>query len=221
MIDEFSKKNKEIPLVDIVYGELMSLIRDGKLHPGERIIETTLAKSLNVSRTPVREAIRRLQSEGRVNIEPQRGAVVAELNRQEISELYAVRQRLEGIAAGFAAQHASEGEVELMETLLEKSKNPSIDKRALNQINWELHFTIYHAAQNRFLMKSIDAIANDMALLRGAHHIPDGRPTELYNEHKNIIDAIKARDSNAAEAAAQEHIKNSYKIHLITTTKSK
>lgn len=197
-----------------MYKHLLASIRDGNFHPGERIKEATIAKTLNVSRTPVREAIRRLQSEGRVTIEPQRGAVVSELNRQEVSELYAVRSRLEGIAAGFAARHASDAEIEMMEEILERSKDAFDDKRLLNQINWELHYAIYHAAQNRFLLKSIEAISDAMALLRGARHIPDDRPQQLYQEHKRIIEAIRARDPEAAEQAANDHIKNSYKIHL-------
>ena len=203
-------------LADAVYQELLASIRDGKFHPGERIEEASVAKALNVSRTPVREAIRRLQSEGRVTIEPQRGAVVAELNRQEVAELYALRQRIEGIAAGFAAQHASEPEIEMMEEILERSKDALKDKRLLNQINWELHYAIYHAGQNRFLLKTVEAISDSMALLRGAHHIPDDRPAQLYQEHKRIIDAIRARDPAEAEQAAQDHIKNSYKVHLKT-----
>lgn len=206
-------------LADTVYQDLLAAIRDGRFHPGERIKEATVAKSLNVSRTPVREAIRRLQSEGRVIIEPQRGAVVAELNRQEVSELYALRSRLEGIAAGFAAQHASDAEIEMMEEILERSKSALGDKRLLNQINWELHYTIYNAGQNRFLLKSIEAISDAMALLRGAHHIPDDRPAQLYSEHKRVIDAIRARDPEAAEIAARDHIKNSYKVHLKTANR--
>ncbi|WP_371311932.1 GntR family transcriptional regulator [Pseudovibrio flavus] len=206
-------------LAEAVYQELLISIRDGKYHPGERIKEASIAKALNVSRTPVREAIRRLQSEGRVIIEPQRGAIVAELNRQEVSELYALRRRLEGIAAGFAAQHASDTEIEMMEEILERSKEALGDKRLLNQINWELHYAIYHAGHNRFLLKSIEAISDSMALLRGAHHIPDDRPEQLYQEHKRIVDAIRARDPEAAELAAQDHIKNSHKAHLKTAGK--
>ena len=107
-------ENSDLPLAERVYRHLLAGIREGEFHPGERIKEASVAKSLGISRTPVREAIRRLQSEGRVIIEPQRGAVVAELDRLEISELYLLRQELEGIAARFAAQHASEMEIAQM-----------------------------------------------------------------------------------------------------------
>lgn len=96
-------------------------------------------------------------------IEPQRGAVMAELNRQKISELYGCVS----IVARFSAQHAFDAEIEVMEQRLERSHDAAIDKREMNQINWELLFAIYHAAQNRVLLKSIDAIADVMVLLRG------------------------------------------------------
>lgn len=98
--------------------------------------------------------MRRLQSEGRVTIEPQRGAVVAEPDRLAISELYLLRQQMEGIAARFAAQHASEIEVEQMEVILERVHGSNPDARTLNQVNWDLHHAIFYAAKNRYLLKA-------------------------------------------------------------------
>ncbi len=204
----------DLPLVERVYRQLLTGIRDGQFHPGERIKEATVAKNMGISRTPVREAIRRLQSEGRVTIEPQRGAIVAELDRLEISELYLLRQYLEGIAARFAAQHASDMEIEQMEEILKRSHGDEADKRTLNQTNWDLHHAIFYAAKNRFLLKSLDAISDDLALLRGKRYIPEDRPKSLYTEHKAIIDAIRARDPDRAEQAAKDHILSSYRIHL-------
>ncbi|MEJ8476547.1 GntR family transcriptional regulator [Roseibium algae] len=203
-------------LTEVAYQGVLKLIRDGEIHPGERVKEASVAKMMGVSRTPVREAIRRLQAEGRVVLEAQRGAVVAELNRQEMAELFAVRERLEGIASGQAAQHASDAEVDVLEKILEETTEPSLSKRELNQLNWKLHFAIYHGAHNRFLIKMVEAIADSMALLRGSHHIPEGRPGELYGEHKRIVDAIRARDPDAAEAAARAHIRRSHLTHLST-----
>ena len=94
-------------LAENVYQSLARSIREGHYNPGDRIRETVVSKELGVSRTPVREALRRLQSERRVILEPQRGAIVAELDRHEVVELYQLRQQLEAVAARFAAQHAS------------------------------------------------------------------------------------------------------------------
>ncbi len=214
-------KNTTPSLGEFVYQELLGAIREGKYHPGERIRESVVTRDLGVSRTPVREALRRLQSEGRLNFEPQRGVVVAELDRQEVSELYALRQQLEGIAARFAAQHASDTEISAMEFILEKGLQVSDDPRQLNQINWELHHAIYNSGHNRFLIQSFASISDAMALLRGVKYIPEGRPKKLYDEHKKIIDAIKNRDMDAADKAAQEHIKKSFQMHLETSFKER
>ncbi len=201
-------------LGEYVYQELLKAIREGKYHPGERIRESLVTRELQVSRTPVREALRRLQSEGKLNFEPQRGVVVAELDSQEVSELYALRQHLEGVAARFAAQHASDSEVAAMEYILEESLKAQDNPREHNQLNWELHHAIYRSAHNRFLLKAVDAISDSMALLRGVKYIPKGRPRILYEEHQLIIGAIKKRDPDAADRAAQEHIKSAFRTHL-------
>ncbi len=207
-------RNATPSLGEYVYQELLRAIREGKYHPGERIRESVVTKELQVSRTPVREALRRLQSEGRLNFEPQRGAVVAELDSQEVAELYALRQQLEGVAARFAAQHASESEVAAMEFILGKCLEAKDNPREHNQLNWELHHTIYRSAHNRFLMKAFAAISDSMALLRGVKYIPEGRPQMLHEEHSRIIEEIKNRNPDAADQAAQAHIRNAFQTHL-------
>ncbi|MBL4831691.1 MAG: GntR family transcriptional regulator [Aliivibrio sp.] len=207
---------KAASLGEHVYLEVLKAIREGKYHPGERIRESEITQELNVSRTPVREAFRRLQSEGRLTIEPQRGAVVTELNHQEVAELYELRQQLESIAAQFAAKSASDAEISTMEYLLKRAEESADDHRALNQINWELHHTIYQSAHNRFLMKVYNSLSDSMALLRGSKYIPEGRPETLHKEHKKIVDAIKKRDPEGAATAAKEHIQRSFELHLET-----
>ncbi|MFD2740971.1 GntR family transcriptional regulator [Sulfitobacter aestuarii] len=201
-------------LAENVYQVLSQWIREGVYNPGDRIRESVVSKELGVSRTPVREALRRLQSERRVNMEPQRGAVVAELDRHEVVELYQLRQQLEGVAARFAAQHASTAEIALMENILEQSAEAAEDPRLLNQINWQFHTALYSAAHNRFLLRSIAAISDEMALLKGLKYIPEGRAPALHREHMRILDAIRARDPDAADAAAQAHIEMSLRVHL-------
>ncbi|MBC01351.1 MAG: GntR family transcriptional regulator [Rhodobacteraceae bacterium] len=201
-------------LAEYVYQELSQWIREGRYNPGDRIREATVSKELGVSRTPVREALRRLQSERRVTIEPQRGAVVAELDRHEVVELYQLRQHLEGIAARFAAQHASPAEIAEMQDILKRSENASADLKVLNQINWEFHNALYSAAHNRFLLRSIAAISDEMALLKGTKYIPEDRPASLHREHQRILDAIIARDPDQADCAAQDHIENALRVHL-------
>ena len=129
-------------------------------------------------------------------------------------ELYQLRQHLEGIAARFAAQHASPAEIAEMQDILKRSENASADLKVLNQINWEFHNALYSAAHNRFLLRSIAAISDEMALLKGTKYIPEDRPASLHREHQRILDAIIARDPDQADCAAQDHIENALRVHL-------
>lgn len=207
-------KPVERSLADQVYHELKRRILDGDYRAGERIREADATAMLGVSRTPVREAFRRLQSDGLLEFEAQRGAIVAELDRQEVAELYAMRQHMEGFAARCAAQHATESEIRALEYILEQTKIPDAEVHQFNQINWELHYAIYSAAHNRFLIRAFDALSTSMSLLQGAKYIPPGRPELLYQEHREIVEAIKNRDPDAADEAAQRHVRNAFLVHL-------
>lgn len=214
MLLDGSQKPLERSLGDFVHQELKRFILDGKYRAGERIRESDVTSELKVSRTPVREAFRRLQSEGLLKFEPQRGVVVAELNRQEVAELYAMRQHMEGFAARCAAQHATDSEIEVIEYILEQTKSVEGEIHQFNQINWELHNAIYSAAHNRFLIRAFEALSDSMSLLQGAKYIPAGRPAVLHEEHSRIVEAIKRRDPDAADKAAQHHVRNAFLVHL-------
>ena len=212
--DDRSERPSDQPLGEYVHQELKRCILDGVYRAGERIREADVTAQLGVSRTPVREAFRRLQSEGLLKFEPQRGVVVADLDRQEVAELYAMRQFMEGFAARLAAQHATDSEIQAMEYILEQTKVVNDRIHEFNQINWELHNAIYAAAHNRFLMRAFEALSDSMSLLQGAKYIPPGRPDKLYEEHREIVDAIKNRDPDAADAAAQNHVRRAFLVHL-------
>src|SRR5262247_4831520 len=102
---------------DFVYESLRDAISDGRIAAGERVREEEVARNLGVSRTPVREALQRLQQRGLLSFGPTRGLVVAQLSHEQVVELYAMREILEGSAARFAAQHASPGEIALLHRL--------------------------------------------------------------------------------------------------------
>lgn len=212
--DKAPDKPAERSLGDQVYHELKRLILDGDFRAGERIREADVTSRLGVSRTPVREAFRRLQSDGLLEFEAQRGVIVAELDRQEVAELYAMRQHMEGFAARCAAQHATESEIQALEYILEQTRVTDAEVHQFNQINWELHYAIYSAAHNRFLIRAFDALSTSMSLLQGAKYIPPGRPEVLYEEHRQIVEAIKTRDPDAADEAAQRHVRNAFLVHL-------
>lgn len=189
-------------------------IRDGRYGPGDRITELEVAERLGVSRTPVREALRRLESEGLLVSLPWRGVVVAELDRAQLLELYAMREVLEGTAARFAAQHADAAEIDLMRDLLDQERKAGDDGASAAQINRDLHEAIHGAARNRYLLSTLSALANALALLRGTTFSVPGRPGEGLAEHRAVVEAIAQRDGEAAEAAARLHIANARRTRL-------
>jgi len=189
-------------------------IQDGRYAPGDRVTELEVAERLGVSRTPVREALRRLESEGLLVSLPWRGVVVAELDRAQVLELYAMREVLEGTAARFAAQHADAAEIDLMQDLLEREAAAGDDGMLTARINRDLHEAIYTAARNRYLLSTLSALRNALALLKGTTFSVPGRPEEGLGEHRAIVDAIAARDGQAAERAARCHIDNARRTRL-------
>ena len=189
-------------------------IQEGRYAPGDRVTELEVAERLGVSRTPVREALRRLESEGLLVSLPWRGVVVAELDRAQVLELYAMREVLEGTAARFAAQHADAAEIDLMHDLLEREAAAGDDDALTARINRDLHEAIYTAARNRYLLSTLNALRNALALLKGTTFSVPGRPAEGLGEHRAIIHAIAARDGEGAEAAARRHIDNARRTRL-------
>lgn len=195
------------------YGRIRGAIRDGSLAPGERLTETDLASRFGVSRTPVRQAIARLEAEGLLTREPRRGLTVTRPDHQQIVELYVMREVLEGAAARLAAQHASGTEIAAMAEIVAQEPTAFGDAAALAAINQRLHGLLYLAAHNRYLLRSLEQLAATMSLMptlltRG------GRAEQAHVEHCAIIAAIEARDGGAAEAAARHHARAAQKHRL-------
>lgn len=199
---------------DFAYTTLRSAIRNGEIQPGERLREIDLAERLGVSRTPVREALKRLETEGLVAFAPRRGLVVAELDQQQVNELYALREVLEGAAAALSAQHASEFEIETLRDLLKRHEEARGNTDALVQINSHFHQTIYVAARNRYLLDALSSLRDSLALLRETTYTVPGRSTAALEEHREIVRAIRWRDAASAEEAARRHIRNAQQARL-------
>ena len=140
-------------------------IWEGRFAHGERLREEEIARALGVSRTPVREALQRLQQRGLLVIGPGRGLVVAGLARQQVLELYAMREILEGSAARFAAQHANPTEVDILYRLQRELATAPDDAITLIKLNRQFHQAIYEAAHNRYLTQALDTCTNLLALL--------------------------------------------------------
>ncbi len=198
---------------DFVYESLRDAISDGRIAVGERVREEEVARKLGVSRTPVREALRRLQLRGLLVIFAGRGLVVAKLGQQQIVELYAMREILEGSAARFAAQHATAAEIAILYKLQEKLKAAKTEAMRTS-LNRQFHQAIYEAAHNRYLMQTLESLNDSFALLRSSTlRTPNRRPGS-DSERLKIIAAIEKRDPDVAEREAREHIRQAQNIRF-------
>lgn len=207
--------NAPSSLGNSAYSELRQRIVNGDLRAGERLREVELASLLGVSRTPVREAIKRLESEGFAAYVSSRGAIVAELTAEQAVELYAMREVLEGAAARFASQHASPAEVQLLGDLLAMQKTLDPDPDEQSRLNRRFHQSIYRMAHNRYLLDILTKSQDYMVLLRKTTYHAPGRNKTAYREHAAIVEAIKARDSDKAEEAARRHIREAQRIRMM------
>lgn len=199
---------------ELAYAKILEGIRDGSLKPGHRITEAEIASWLNMSRTPVREALRRLETAGLLTTAPYSGMRIARLDYQEIMELYDMRAVLERTAAGLAAKHASEAEIYSLNEIMKRyeAAESAAEHARHNRL---FHSALYYAAHNRYLLKSLNSIRDSMILLGKTTFELPGRAEQVTREHRAILDAIVARDPVAAGDAADKHIREAQKARII------
>jgi DNA-binding GntR family transcriptional regulator len=192
-------------LAQFVYAQLRQEIRNRRLASGERLREADIAERLAVSRTPVREALKRLEAEGMVRFAPPRGFVVVQLSAKQVMELYAMRKVLVGAAARFAAEQASPIEIQSMRQVisqLERVKTPE----EVATLNRRLHEIIVAAAHNEYLYKASNVLGDALALLGTTTYSMPGRIKSGLKENKEIVACIERHDGDAAEKVAQAHV---------------
>lgn len=195
------------PLRDIVFESLREAILNQVLQPGERLMEIQLAEEMGVSRTPVREAIRKLELEGFVIIIPRKGAYVSQISLKDIHELYEIRANLESLACSLAAERATPDEIEEMEKLL-VIENEALDKLDLEteEINIDIHDLIYKSARNERLLSILNNLREQIHRTKLAHMAePEKRKTSL-EEHRKIVESIGERNIELAQRLGEEHI---------------
>jgi DNA-binding GntR family transcriptional regulator len=203
---------------DKVYNQIVRKIKDGQIHQGDKLVEDRLAADLGVSRTPVREALSRLLSRGLAEVSSGRSLSIRCLARNQVIELYEMRQILEGAAARLAAKHASRAEVvslgQILESMNPKAKQPKLTPANVAKLNAEFHHAIIQATHNQYLQDQIAQLSEFLWLLKGTTFSLKGRPEVAYQEHKKIYVAIEAGLEDEAEAAAREHIEMSLQARL-------
>lgn len=199
---------------DLAFSKLMGAIETGVYQPGDRLREIEIADRLQLSRTPVREALRRLEAGNIVEHRPRVGAIIRTLRQTEVVELYEMRLVLERTAAEMAAKHAAEAEVDDMAALNEEIAALSQGGAQAAVINQTFHRAIYLSARNRFLMDAARAINNALLLLGPTTLADADRIATVVRQHNAILDAIGAGDIEAAGAAAETHLQTSLRYRL-------
>ncbi len=196
------------------YSLILEAIDRGDLGAGQRLVETEIAERLGMSRTPVREALQRLETQG-VVARDGRSLRVATLDHSQLGELYEVRRVVEGLAARLAARHAAPEEVALLRGMVEDDRDQVTDPMALSMSNRRFHRQMHRASHNRYLNQMLESMRRSMALLSSTTLDSPGRGAESLAEHDAIVKAIEARDEAAAQEAAETHISNAYRTRLL------
>jgi DNA-binding GntR family transcriptional regulator len=195
------------------YFLVLEAIDQSVFRPGDRLVESELAERFGVSRTPIREALQRLETQG-VLARDGRSLVVSTLDHDQLGELYVVRAELEGLAARLAAQHAAPEEIKVLWEMLEKDRDLVDRPDALSRANKRFHRQLHLASHNRYLIQQLDMVHRSMALVANTSLSAEGRGTATLAEHEAIVRAIEARDGEAADRATHEHISRAYETRL-------
>ncbi len=196
------------------YERVLAQICSGELRPGDRLTESELARRLQISRTPVREAIRRLEADGLVSHVPRAGATVRMLDYSEVMELYEMRTVLEATAARMATRAASDIEISELEEINADLKDAIGDARRAYALNRMFHETLAKAAKNRFLIKSMAALQKALLILGTSTLADETRAKNAVSEHDAVLRALRARDEEAAEASMRNHLEASHRARL-------
>ncbi|ANT62059.1 MULTISPECIES: GntR family transcriptional regulator [Roseobacteraceae] len=195
------------------YTLILEAIDQGVYRPGDRLVESELAERFGVSRTPIREALQRLETQSLLARDG-RSLIVASLDHNQMAELYVVRTELEGLAARLAARHATEEEVKVLRDMIEEDRALLNDPAALARANRRFHRMIQLASHNRYLVQQLDLVHRSMALMATTSLAAEGRGTDALAEHAAIVDAIARRDEEAADRALREHISAAFVTRL-------
>ena len=199
---------------EAAYYRLYEAIRAGDFRPGDRLREIEVAKRMALSRTPVREALRKLESDGIVEHRPRLGAVIRTLSPSEVVELYEMRLVLERTAAPMAAKHANGAEIDILNDINVQIAALSNETQQAAALNQDFHHRIYLASRNRFLLASARGLNNALMLLGPTTLDDEARIKAVSAQHARIIESIRAGDQTAAGDAAEAHLQTSLRHRL-------
>lgn len=204
------------PLGEAVYEAIREAIIKNQFKPGERLMETELADEMAVSRTPVREAVRKLETEGYVAVIPRKGTYVATLSIQDVNDVFEIRAALEALAAYNAAVRATDEDIQALRQIMETESSlwESSDLQKTIEIDVQFHCQLYRASKNKRIENLVNDLREQTYRLRSSTLATPGRLKFALEEHRKILAAIEARNPKAARNAAFEHIEQSREVML-------
>ena len=206
-MDEF------LPLRDVVFNTLRQAILTGELKPGERLMEIHLANRLGVSRTPIREAIRKLELEGLVTMIPRRGAEVAQITEKSMKDVLEVRRTLDALSAELACERISPEEEEALKKACQAFEDAvkTKDTKAIAKADVAIHDIIAAATGNQRLIQLINNLAEQMYRYRFEYIKDAAQHERIIQEHRIIYESIINKNKEAASEMAKTHIDNQEK----------
>ena len=209
------KRSPHILLGDVAYEAIRDAISRNQMKPGDRLSEYKVADWLKISRTPAREGLRRLESEGLLATHPKRGLVVAALDDAAIHELYSAREILESSVAAMAARFATDAQISALRHMVESEEKIAGNPDKMVEHNRVFHQLIYQAARNRYLLKFLTVITDTLAAHRTVSTMMSAqRREEVLKEHRDMVQAIAQRDESAAREVARTHIAGALRARL-------
>lgn len=199
-------------LSERVFEEIQNSILNGELTPGEPLPEIKLSEELGVSRTPVREAIGKLELEGLVKSIPNRGTLVIGISEKDIDDIYMIRMYIEGLAAKWASQNVTDQQLEQLRGIVELEEF-YVNKKDIWQV-WQLdskfHQLLYEASGSHILKHMLSDLHHFIQRIREISIRKPGRAGPSVTEHRNILEAIEKHDGELAEKLTYEHIRNAH-----------
>jgi DNA-binding GntR family transcriptional regulator len=216
--------NKPKTMTEYAYEEMKNNILAGIYKPGEKLTETFLANELEVSRTPIRDALLRLEAEGLVSLTPHKGIMVTKLTKKDVQDYYQIRTVLEGLAAKLAAENATDSELILFKEFFDSLEEVYERERALESYkeiakkNIELHQMICRMAKNDGLTKMLENLSSPITLVRSTNwNTFKDRKNQSMSEHREIAHAIFSKDGKLAQEKAEKHIDNILQMAMRVT----
>ena len=202
--------NEYLPLRDVVFNTLRQAILKGELAPGERLMEIQLAEKLGVSRTPIREAIRKLELEGLVLMIPRKGEEVAKISEKSLKDVLEVRRSLEELAIELACQRISDTDMEDMDAAQAAFRDAIAkgDAMEIAETDEAYHDVIYNCTRNTRLVQILNNLREQMYRFRLEYIKDEDKRQILLIEHEKILKALRSRHVAEARAAVREHIDN-------------